>query len=33
VPTIEVVNLQRAFSAEVLAVAGRIDLEVADGEI
>ena len=32
VPAIEVVNLQRAFSAEVLAVAG-IDLEVAEGEI
>ncbi len=31
-PAIEVVNLQRAFSAEVLAVAG-IDLEVAEGEI
>jgi ABC-2 type transport system ATP-binding protein len=31
-PAIEVSNLQRAFSAEVLAVAG-IDLEVADGEI
>jgi ABC-2 type transport system ATP-binding protein len=32
VPAIEVVNLQRAFSDEVLAVAG-IDLEVSDGEI
>ena len=31
-PAIEVVNLQRAFSAEVLAVAG-IDIEVAEGEI
>ena len=31
-PAIEVVNLQRAFSEEVLAVAG-IDLEVAEGEI
>ncbi len=31
-PAIEVSNLQRAFSAEVLAVAG-IDLEVAEGEI
>ncbi len=31
-PAIEVVNLQRAFSAEVLAVAG-IDLEVGEGEI
>jgi ABC-2 type transport system ATP-binding protein len=32
VPAIEVVNLQRAFSDEVLAVAG-IDLEVQEGEI
>ena len=32
VPAIEVVNLQRAFSDEVLAVAG-IDIEVAEGEI
>jgi ABC-2 type transport system ATP-binding protein len=32
VPAIEVVNLQRAFSDEVLAVAG-IDLEVSAGEI
>jgi ABC-2 type transport system ATP-binding protein len=32
VPAIEVVNLQRAFSDEVLAVAG-IDLEVSEGEI
>src|SRR5919205_417865 len=31
-PAIEVSNLQRAFSAEVLAVAG-IDLEVDEGEI
>ena len=31
-PAIEVTGLQRAFSEEVLAVAG-IDLEVAEGEI
>jgi ABC-2 type transport system ATP-binding protein len=32
VPAIEVVNLQRAFDEDVLAVAG-VDLEVAEGEI
>ena len=31
-PAIEVSNLQRAFSADFLAVAG-IDLQVAEGEI
>ena len=31
-PAIEVDNLQRAFSDEVLAVAG-VDIEVAEGEI